>query len=231
MPIKQIDELPAITKNVILPFDKLAWEDFERFCFQLGSKSMKCLDTSYIYGRRGQKQDGIDIYFRDKSQNKVWQIKRYTEFKKADVTDAVNKFLSGKWYGNSAEFVLCVSNYLDDVDVIDEIDRQSSILKARGIVFSVFNSEKLSIKAKKYPELIETFFGKHWLEALGISKNNADILRSNFYWKTDTGKIIKSEKIYQHGDFKLRFDDNMVYVDEQLPDGKDTHVVFDTESG
>lgn len=71
MPIKQIDELPAITKNVILPFDKLAWEDFERFCFQLGSKSMKCLDTSYIYGRRGQKQDGIDIYFRDKSQNKV----------------------------------------------------------------------------------------------------------------------------------------------------------------
>lgn len=104
-------------------------------------------------------------------------------------------------------------------------------MKAKGIVFSVFNSEKLSIKAKSYPDLIETFFGKHWLEAMGIPPNNTDILQPNFHWETDTGKIINPEKIYRHGDFKLRFDDKMIYVDEQLPDGKDTHVIINTESG
>lgn len=71
-------------------------EDFEKFCFQLGSKSMECLDTSYIYGRKGQKQDGIDLYFRQGTKNKVWQIKRYAEFKQADVSDAVEVFLEGK---------------------------------------------------------------------------------------------------------------------------------------
>lgn len=230
-PSKQVDELPVVTTNKVLPFDKLSWEDFEKFCFQLGSKSMECLDTSYIYGRKGQKQDGIDLYFRKDAQNKVWQIKKYAEFKQANVSDAVKVFLVGKWIGKVTEFTLCVSNYLDDTGVVDEIDKQSSILKSRGITFSVLNSEKLTIKAKAFPDLIETFFGKHWLDALGIAHTQESTLEATPRWQTDSGKILDSQQIYHHGDFNVRFDGHTIYVDEQLPDGADTHAVLNTETG
>lgn len=230
-PSSQVDVLPVVTTNKVLPFDKLAWEDFEKFCFQLGSKSMKCLDTSYIYGRRGQKQDGIDLYFHTDMENKVWQIKRYAEFKQADVSDAVEVFLDGKWFGKVSEFTLCVSNYLDDTGVVDEIDNQTSLLEDKGVTFSVLNSEKLTIKAKAFPDLIEAFFGKHWLDALGIAHTQEPILESTTRWQTDSGKVLDSQQIYHHGDFNLRFDGHTVYVDEQLPDGTDTHAVLDTKTG
>lgn len=230
-PSSQVDELPVVTTNKVLPFDKLSWEDFEKFCFQLGSKSMKCLDTSYIYGRKGQKQDGIDLYFHKDAENKVWQIKRYAEFKQANVSDAVEVFLAGKWFGKVTEFTLCVSNYLDDVGVVDEIDKQSSVLKSKGVTFSVLNSEKLTIKAKAFPDLIETFFGKHWLDALGIAHMQEPTLEAVPRWQTDSGKVLDSQQIYHHGDFDVRFDGHTIYVDEQLPDGAETHTVLDTKTG
>lgn len=230
-PSGQIEELPIVTTNKVLPFDKLPWEDFEKFCFQLGSKSMKCLDTSYIYGRKGQKQDGIDLYFRQETKNKVWQIKRYAEFKQADVAAAVEVFLDGKWSGNVTEFTLCVSNYLDDTGVVDEIDKQSAVLESKGITFSVLNSEKLTIKAKAFPDLIEAFFGKHWLTALGLAQAQKPELETVPRWQTDSGKVLDSQKIYHHGDFNVRFDGHTIYVDEQLPDGADTHAVLDSKTG
>lgn len=230
-PSRQIEELPVVTTNKVLPFDKLAWEDFEKFCFQLGSKSMKCLDTSYIYGRGGQKQDGIDLYFRQETKNKVWQIKRYAKFMQADVSDAVEVFLDGKWFGKVTEFTLCVSNYLDDTGVVDEIDKQSSILESKGVTFSVLNSEKLTIKARAFPDIIEMFFGKHWLSALGLAQTQETTQETVPCWQTDTGKILDSQQIYHRGDFNVRFAEDMIYVDEQLPDGADTHAVLDTKTG
>lgn len=147
-PEEPVAALPVTTKNKILPFKNLSWNNFERFCYQLGCKSMDCLNTSYIYGRNGQKQDGIDIYFGDHGKHKVWQIKRYERFKSADVTDAVNTFLTGKWVDMASEFTLCVSNYLDDVAVVDEIVKQSDILKRRNITFTVLNSEKLTMESR-----------------------------------------------------------------------------------
>ncbi len=73
-PTKKINELPVKTNTLTLPFHKLKWEDFEKFCFQLGCSYMNCLDTSYIYGRPGQKQEGIDIYFNNDGNINVWQI-------------------------------------------------------------------------------------------------------------------------------------------------------------
>lgn len=168
-PDKPINTMPVNTSNIILPFHDLSWENFEKFCYQLGCREMECLGTSYIYGRSGQKQDGIDIYFRNESTKEVWQIKRYDSFGAADIANAVSTFISGKWYGKANEFTLCVSSYLDDTHIVDEIDKQADLLSKNNIVFSVLNSEKLTIMAKQHPELIEIFFGKCWLEALGIA--------------------------------------------------------------
>lgn len=172
-PDRSINTLPVNTSNIILPFHELTWENFEKFCYQLGCKRMECLDTSYIYGRSGQKQDGIDIYFRHESVKKVWQIKRYRSFGVTDIANAVSTFVSGKWCGKANEFTLCVSSYLDDTHIVDEIDKHADLLSKNNIVFSVLNSEKLTIMAKQYPELVEIFFGKCWLEALGIASTSS----------------------------------------------------------
>lgn len=161
-PAEKIEDIPIVTKSVILPFEKLAWIDFEKFCFQLGCKDMNCLDTSYLYGRNGQKQDGIDIYFHKQRQNILWQIKRYEKFNATDISKAVDVFLSGKWADKTSHFTLCVSNYLDDTAIVDEIDRQSANLEANNITFSVLNSEKLTILSMEHPDLVNTFFGEAW---------------------------------------------------------------------
>ena len=80
----------------------------------------------------------------------------------ADVANAVDVFLNGKWVDNASSFTLCVSNYLNDTAVVDEIDRQSTILDEKNISFAVYNSDKLTILSQKYPDLVRTFFGEAW---------------------------------------------------------------------
>ena len=230
-PTKKVNKLPTVTKNIILPFQELAWSDFERFCFQLGCKEMDCLETSYIYGRNGQKQDGIDIYFHKQDQKILWQIKRYEEFKATDVSKAVDTFLDGKWADKTSFFTLCVSNYLDDTSVVDEIDRQTEILKSKNITLAVLNSEKLTILSKSYPELVETFFGNAWHDELFVPQSEASQSYKNSQWFTNTGIKLSPDKIYEHGNFKLKVNTDSFDIEETLPDGSDTYVTLNTKNG
>lgn len=230
-PTDTVSTLPVTINHTVLPFQDLSWADFEKFCFQLGSKEMECLETAYLYGRNGQKQDGIDIYFRKDRKNIVWQIKRYEEFKAADLSNAVEVFLNGKWADNASSFALCVSNYLDDTAVVDEIDRQSVILDEKNISFAVYNSEKLTILSQKYPDLVRTFFGEAWYKKMFPDQNNAIEKESDTKWVTNTGVQLDHDKIYERGDFKLKAGDDLFYIEETLPDGSDTHVILNTKSG
>ena len=162
-------KLPVITHDRILPFEELTWEDFERFCYQLGCADMNCLNSAQIYGRPGQRQHGIDIHFPLSTKLSVWQIKHYKSFKAKDLLETVTKFSSGKWFNTASDFVVCVSCRLDDTRIVDEIDRQFKLLANKGISLSVLDSYKLTLKARQYPNLIKTFFGTLWLEALGIA--------------------------------------------------------------
>lgn len=210
-PEEPVATLPVTTKNKILPFEDLSWDNFEKFCFQLGCRFMECLDASYIYGRNGQKQDGIDIYFGDQGKHKVWQIKRYETFKPSDVINAVNIFLNGKWADKAIEFTLCVSNYLDDTNIVDEIVKQSDILKRHNITFTVLNSEKLTIKALQYPDLIELFFGQPWVESLGLTNSESVQSSKKTTWYTNTGVKIDPQKIYRRGNMAIRMDGDFLY--------------------
>lgn len=233
-PTKKIDELPIITNTLTLPFDKLKWEDFEKFCFQLGSSYMDCLETSYIYGRLGQKQEGIDIYFNNEGNINVWQIKRYNKFTRKDIQNAVEMFLEGKWKDEAKVFTLCVSNYLNDTGIVDEISEKAKLLSQYGIIFSVLNSEKLTIKAKSYPLLVNDFFGKHWSEAMGLvaSKDNSNNITNNksTWFNEATGAKIDPDKIYEHGNFKTKIDGDIVYIEHKLPNGNTTYCEFDIKA-
>lgn len=225
-------ELPVITKIQTLPFEKLTWENFEKFCYQLGAKEMKCIDSAYIYGRRGQKQDGIDLWFEHNGVKEFWQVKKYDEFKKADVVSVGKKFLSNNLKDKADKFKLCVSNYVDDVNVVEEISSLNKKFEEEGIEFAVLNSDKLTILSKKFPDLIESFFGEIWIDALGLECNNV-VKDDEYEWIiAETGQVIENGKLYKKNSITTQFNnDGSVNVEYTVPNGKKAYQQVDSTTG
>src|SRR5690348_8858490 len=71
---------PTRTQLQLLPFHELEWENFERLCYRLAKTSGDVEQWASLYGKQGQKQDGIDIFVRrpDAKLYSCWQSKRYT---------------------------------------------------------------------------------------------------------------------------------------------------------
>ena len=78
-------------------------------------------------------------YFGDQGKREVCQIKRSETFKPSDVINAVNIFLNGKWGDKAIEVTLCISNYLGNTNIIDEIVKKSGIIKRHNSTFTVLN--------------------------------------------------------------------------------------------
>ncbi len=89
---------PIETRQQVLPFGDLTWENFERLCFRLAGRDADA-EHWELYGRQGQAQQGIDIYVRRGGAQRYdcWQAKRYARFTARKVEDAVDIFLAGKW--------------------------------------------------------------------------------------------------------------------------------------
>jgi hypothetical protein len=155
---------PVETRDQLLPFEKLSWENFERLCLKLASLEG---DAEFwrLYGTAGQEQGGIDIYVRRKSTTKyaAWQSKRHQSFSPAKIESAVKDFLSGKWADKSDRFVLCVQANLRSTGTADKIEECSALLHEKGIDFQPMDGEQLSQKLKSLPEIVNDFFGLSWV--------------------------------------------------------------------
>ena len=110
-------------KSFEIPFNELHWEDFERLCLRL-AKTEANVEFCNLYGRRGQKQHGIDIFARKSLGEKytVYQCKQVDKFYKRDIETVVSNFLSGQWAKKSDCFILCTSLNLRDADLQDKIE-------------------------------------------------------------------------------------------------------------
>lgn len=164
-PPATIEASPPITpRQPALPLGQLSWETFERLCLRVAAQDV---DARYarLYGRAGQKQDGIDVYVRLRSgKYAVWQSKRYEKYSADKVKKAVNTFLDGKWVKTTETFTLCVKASLQDTEVQDEIERQAQILAGRNIALIALDGEGLSARLKALPEIIDDFFGRVWVK-------------------------------------------------------------------
>jgi hypothetical protein len=87
-------KLPVHTRAQRLPLNELAWEHFERFCLRY-VRTQSFVVRAQLYGVKGQKQHGIDLYVRlsDPFRYEVDQCKRLASFTATDVTKAVDTFL------------------------------------------------------------------------------------------------------------------------------------------
>jgi hypothetical protein len=154
---------PSEARLQVLPFENLSWENFERLSLRLARLEGEA-EYWQLYGRRGQKQDGIDIFVRMSSgRYHVWQAKRWDKFSRSNLRDAVHEFLSGKWKSKSDQLVLCVKDSLRDSGVSDEIEDQAAKLKTLDIKFIPLGGDELSERLKLLPEIVDDFFGREWV--------------------------------------------------------------------
>jgi hypothetical protein len=77
---------PLVPTTHELPFEQLPWEDFEKLCLRLVRLEAD-VEHCQLYGTKGQKQDGIDIFARlsQSSGYAVYQCKRVTDFGASDI--------------------------------------------------------------------------------------------------------------------------------------------------
>lgn len=156
---------PTVTREQLLPFDSLSWENFERLCFRLAHRGGD-VENARIYGERGQAQEGIDLYVRLATGDyATWQCKRYQEIKSTDIKNAVTKFLEGKWAGHTKLFRLAIAASLNATKLAEEIERQCIRCDAVNITFEPLDQDSLSLMLKNHPDLVDDFFGRPWVNA------------------------------------------------------------------
>ena len=169
LPDGPIPEPPVETREQSLPFDKLSWENFERLILRIIRKEGE-IEDCFLYGKRGQSQEGIDILSVNREQNNLricYQCKKVENFNPSDIRTTVDKFLCGKWANKAYLFVLCIAIPLETTQQQDELDTQRKRLAEKGIKFSVWDgtpSSALNERLKKAPDLVDDFFGRTWME-------------------------------------------------------------------
>lgn len=167
---------PVETKKQLLPFGDLKWEDFERLCYRMARLEAD-IEHCQLYGIRGQKQEGIDIYAKRRQDSKytVYQCKREDNFGSSKIESAVSKFIEGDWVGRTDTIVLCTKESLERRERADEIEKQRSRLNEKNIKLETWDCTELSTKLKSHPKIVDDFFGRPWVVAF-FGKDEADKL-------------------------------------------------------
>ena len=170
---------PVSTRVQDLPFNELTWLNFERLILRLVRKQENIIDC-VLYGTTGQAQEGLDILAASANTEKVacYQCKNVISFGVSDIRKTVEKFLAGKWADQSSIFVLCVAIPLNRKQQQDEITKQRNKLNKHSITFTIWDGSSggiLTEQLKDSPELVDEFFGRHWVEQFN-GKEAADNL-------------------------------------------------------
>lgn len=168
--------LPPIHTNIQnLPLKDIPWEFFERLCVKLTIKNPEFINPS-IFGVKGDKQYGIDIFARLKDkQNRyaTFQCKKVEKFGVSELRAAVKKFLEGDFKYKSDKFIIYTSFHCRRAKLLSEIEKIKDEFLAQGMQFEVWDDVRISDELKNYPDLVYDFFNKEWL-SLFIGKELAE---------------------------------------------------------
>ncbi|BDF93819.1 hypothetical protein [Pseudoalteromonas sp. KAN5] len=156
-------EPPVQSQLQELPFNSLTWENFERLILRF-VEQVKSVEHCHLYGKAGQKQEGIDLFARVHSEVEysVYQCKRYKTYTVANLKAAISTFIAGEWINKTNHFYICTSSDLSEKKISDEIEIQRAKLKELGIELHILDKIKLSNEFKKMPKVVYDFFGKEW---------------------------------------------------------------------
>jgi hypothetical protein len=156
---------PTRTRLQLLPFGELEWENFERLCYRLARANGDVEHWAALYGGRGQKQHGIDIYVRRPGAKlyACWQSKRYQKLSPARLKAAISEFENGEWAAKSDEFAIYTAASIQDTKLQTEIEHQTTRLKTKSLNLRVLGQTEISAELKDNGKLVRDFFGRDWV--------------------------------------------------------------------
>ncbi len=166
MPPTQSVDPPVQTLAQTLPVAALRWEDFERLCLRLARLNAS-VEYCQLYGVRGQKQEGIDLYARSNGGGDyaVYQCKRVARFGPGAIESAVRAFRRGTWFERASALYICTSDDGSKVRTVEEFERQQRALRRHGKSLVLWDVGELSRALKNEPLIVDDFFGRHWTNA------------------------------------------------------------------
>jgi len=183
---------PPIDGNqMILPLADMSWEDFERLCLRMveyveGFERENC----EIFGRPGQKQDGIDIYAKKGVDSYfTFQCKRYKSISAADLEKIFLEFEKGTWFPKTRKFVLCTSANFSDVKLQNRFEEIRDAFHRKNLEINKWDFTSINRILKTHPQIVYDFFGSEWCK-----KFCGDEVYNNSVASIDIGNMEESLK-------------------------------------
>lgn len=167
---------PPVPPATRLPVLELSPEVFERLVLEY-VWSVEAAHDVHVYGRRGQKQYGLDIVGEDRERRRfVYQVRRLQAITPSAIRAAVVDYAGlprGTGAGgisttrrfDAARFVLATAASIhDDTALVDEIAELRD--EYRGdLDIQVVGIEHLSVKLRDAAAIVAAFFGRDWARA------------------------------------------------------------------
>jgi hypothetical protein len=158
------------TQNPRLPLEELPPETFERLCAELVDNEAVSGEV-HIYGRRGQKQYGIDIVqFRSGLQGEplvpshVYQVKRYQEITPAELRTAVELYAKSHRF-KAQKFTVMTSASTEETSLLDELGKLKEEFAGRFEI-ELDGPTNIQNRLRRHATTVRAVFGKAMAEAL-----------------------------------------------------------------
>jgi len=157
-------EPPISGNHMELPLKKMQWGDFEKLCLRMveyveGFERRNC----EIFGRQGQKQNGIDIYARKGVDNYYsFQCKRYDSISLSVLDNIFLEFEKGEWLPKTKKFYLCTTADFSDVKLQKRFEEIRNIYSKKRIEVEKWDYNSINRILKTHPKIVYDFFGSEW---------------------------------------------------------------------
>src|SRR6266699_3726188 len=174
---RQTSPLPPLPPPLVgassLPLDALDPEVLERLAAELIRRRPN--QGAHFYGRRGQKQYGLDIVERENPDaNSVYQVRRYQVLTPDLISSAVTEYADSAGEGGgkpprrfaARRYVLLTSAPFDNDPALQDRLEELQQRYRGDLVLEVWGQEKLTAELRDCGALVNAVFGPEWARAI-----------------------------------------------------------------
>lgn len=146
-----------------LPFDKMDWPNFESLLGTVLRDGEGLRRFARLYGRSGQKQDGIDVIAFEADKSVVaLQSKRYQTYTETDFRSAVAEFMEVTRKYKVGRFIIASSAAQRDKKIDDALAELSANMAPLELEY--WDPHHLSEVLRSKPDVVSRYFGQHTAE-------------------------------------------------------------------
>ncbi|UTA66535.1 restriction endonuclease [Emticicia sp. 21SJ11W-3] len=156
---------PVSPKHNALDYHKLSWQNFERLSRDLVEKEFPTLLNVRLYLSQGHRQEGIDIRGFNPEDNKLVciQCKQVKKLTHKDLKNIIDVFEKGDIIEQTKRFIL-VTKVSINRNFESELRKSEIRLNEKGILFELWDEQRLNALLKKYPKIVLDLFGVEWVK-------------------------------------------------------------------